>query len=114
MLYAGFSPENREKSTSQMRCRVKSSSVALAGTFVATLRGDGDEFTVTGIRRVGGIRGREETAGRMEAARAARGENTGEFNFYVTLHLRSLIPAPLCTSGGGRGETLDRRTPFAV
>lgn len=55
----------------------------------------------------------KEDAGSASCARASR-ENTGEFNFYVTLHLRSLILAPLCASGGGHGETLDRRTPFAV
>jgi len=96
-----------------MRRHIKSSSVTLAGTFVTTLRDDGDdEFAMTGIQRVSEICGREETA-RTSRARASR-ENTGEFNFYVTLHLRSLIPAPLCASGGGHGETLDRRTPFAV
>lgn len=45
--------------------------------------------------------------------RRRRSQRTGEFNFSVTLHLRSLIPAALCAPGW-RGETLDRRTPFAV
>lgn len=62
---------------------------ALAGTFVAP-RDDGDEFAVTGIRRVSEIHEREEKG----SARAPR-ENTGEFNFYVTLHLRSLIPGAI-------------------
>jgi len=46
-----------QKSSPQMRCHVKSSSVALAGTFVATLRDYDDEFAVTGIQRGVGGRG---------------------------------------------------------
>lgn len=77
-----------------MRFRVKSSSVAPADAFRRErrrwrIRGDGG----------GGGGGRENTRRvvvdevvreRKDASRAPAEENMGEFNFYVTLHLRSL------------------------
>lgn len=110
-----------------MRSHVKSSSVGSGWSF----RGDGDELTVDenvtvvvagfadGKRERERSDKREKERGRRAVTRARACCRTGEFNFYVTLHLRSLIPVPLCASAGGREggrheETLDRRTPFAV